>query len=163
MIKYFLPVLLLLLSCSTSRTELSEWRGTDRMGIYPDKDLLKEWPEEGPEELWTIDSLGRGYGSPQFTEDRFYITGEVDGMAILYCFDLDGNKLWQSTLGKEWVSTYPGSRSAPTIVGELIYTGHRHGGSVLCEQSQMAACYGPKISQRIFRGFIRCMDTLRRR
>jgi len=123
MIKYFLPVLLLLLSCSTSRTDLSEWRGTDRMGIYPDKDLLKEWPEEGPEELWTIDSLGRGFGSPQFTEDRFYITGEVDGMAILYCFDLNGNKLWQSTLGKEWVSTYPGSRSAPTIVGELIYIG----------------------------------------
>jgi len=123
MIKYFLPLFLLLFSCSTSQPELYEWRGTDRLGIYPDTNLLKEWPEEGPEELWTIDSLGRGYGSPTFTEDRFYITGEVDSMAILYCFDLDGNKLWQSTLGREWISSYPGSRSSPTIVGELIYIG----------------------------------------
>lgn len=123
MTKFFFPVLLLIVSCSSSQPEIYEWRGTDRMGIYPDTDLLMEWPDEGPEELWTIDSLGRGYGSPTFTENRFYLTGEVDSMAILYCFDLDGNKIWESTLGKEWVSSYPGSRSAPTIVGDLIYTG----------------------------------------
>jgi len=97
--------------------------GADRSGIYPDTDLLKAWPEEGPGEVWTIEKLGRGYGSPTFTEDRFYLTGEVDSLAILYCFDLDGNKIWQSTLGKEWVSTYPGSRSAPTIMGDQIYVG----------------------------------------
>jgi outer membrane protein assembly factor BamB len=93
------------------------------MGIYPDTKLLKEWPEEGPREIWTIENLGRGYGSPQFTEDRFYITGEVDSMAQLYCFNLDGDKIWESTLGKEWVSSYPGSRSAPTIADGLVYTG----------------------------------------
>lgn len=124
MTKWILSLLfLLLLSCSTSQPELYEWRGTDRMGIYPGTDLLKEWPEEGPQELWTIENLGRGYGSPTFTKDHFYLTGEVDSMAILYCFDLDGKKIWQSTLGKEWVSSYPGSRSAPTIVGDLIYIG----------------------------------------
>jgi len=123
MTKYFFPFFLLLLSCSTPQAEIYEWRGTDRLGIYPDTNLLEEWPEEGPREIWTVDSLGRGYGSPQFTEDRFYVTGEVDDMALLFCFDLDGNKLWQSTLGKEWVSSYPGSRSAPTIVDDLIYIG----------------------------------------
>jgi outer membrane protein assembly factor BamB len=123
MSKYMLPLFLLLLSCTTPRPEISEWRGTDRSGVYPDTALLKSWPEEGPGELWSIDSLGRGYGSPQFTGDRFFITGEVDSMAILYCFDLEGNRLWQSTLGKEWVTSFPGSRSAPTIVDELIYVG----------------------------------------
>ena len=123
MTKYFLPLFLLLLSCSTSQPEISEWRGADRSGIYPDTELLTEWPEMGPKEIWTIDSLGRGYGSPQFTEDRFYITGEVDSMSILYCFDLDGNKQWQTILGKEWVTSFPGSRSAPTIVDDLIYIG----------------------------------------
>jgi outer membrane protein assembly factor BamB len=123
MTKYFLPLFLLLHSCSTSQPEISEWRGADRSGIYPDTELLTEWPEKGPEEIWTIDSLGRGYGSPQFTEDRFYITGEVDSMSILYCFDLDGITLWQTTLGKEWVASFPGSRSAPTIVGGFIYIG----------------------------------------
>ena len=122
MTKYFLPLFLLLLSCST-QPEISEWRGTDRSGVYPDTGLLTEWPEEGPKEIWTIDSLGRGYGSPQFTEDRFYITGEVDSMCILYCFDLVGVKMWQTILGKEWVTSFPGSRSAPTIVDDLIYLG----------------------------------------
>jgi len=123
MSKYFLPLFLFLLSCSTSQPEIYEWRGAERSGIYPDTELLTVWPEEGPKELWTFDSLGRGYGSPQFTEDHFYITGEVDSMAILYCFNLDGTKLWQSTLGKEWVTSFPGSRSAPTIVGDKIYIG----------------------------------------
>lgn len=123
MAKYFIPLFLLLFSCSTSQPEIYEWRGADRTGVYPDTGLLNVWPEEGPQELWTIDSLGRGYGSPQFTEDRFYITGEVDSMAILYCFDLNGTKLWQTTLGKEWVTSFPGSRSAPTIVDDQIYAG----------------------------------------
>lgn len=122
MVKYLFPLFLLLLSCS-SQPEIYEWRGAERSGIYPDTDLLSSWPENGPEELWTVDGLGRGYGSPQFTEDRFYITGEVDSMALIYCFDLKGNKLWQSTLGKEWINSYPGSRSAPTIVDDLIYVG----------------------------------------
>ena len=123
MANYFFPLFLLLFSCSPSQPEIYEWRGAERSGIYPDTELLTIWPEEGPKELWTADSLGRGYGSPQFTEDHFYISGEVDSMAILYCFNLDGTKLWQSTLGKEWVTSFPGSRSAPTIVGNKIYIG----------------------------------------
>ncbi|MDF1576151.1 MAG: PQQ-like beta-propeller repeat protein [Bacteroidales bacterium] len=123
MTKYFIPFFILLFSCSGSQPEVYEWRGADRMGIYPDTNLLKEWPEEGPRELWAIDKLGRGFGSPQFKGERFFVTGEVDSMAHLYCFDLDGNKIWQSPLGKEWVSSYPGSRSAPTIVEKLIYIG----------------------------------------
>ena len=123
MIKYFLPLLLLLVSCTTSLPEISEWRGRDRSGVYPDTALMKLWPEHGPREIWTIDSLGRGYGSPQFFEDRFYITGEVDSLALLHCFDLDGNRIWRTTLGKEWVTSFPGSRSAPTIVDDMIYIG----------------------------------------
>ena len=125
MLKYILPVflLLILLSCSTSQPEVYEFRGADRSGVYPDKGLLKGWPPEGPEELWTLENLGRGYGSPLFVENRFYITGEVDSLAQLYCFDLEGNKLWQTSLGKEWVTSFPGSRSAPTVVDDLLYIG----------------------------------------
>ena len=125
MLKYSLPafLLLILFSCSSSQPELYEWRGEMRSGIYPDTGLLKEWPEEGPQELWTLDNLGRGYGSPLFVEDRFYITGEVDSLALLYCFNLNGKKLWQTSLGKEWVTSFPGSRSAPTVVDNLLYIG----------------------------------------
>ena len=125
MSKYLLPsfFLFFLLSCASSPDRIQQFRGDLRAGIYPDTNLLKEWPAEGPNELWTIDSLGRGYGSPLFAEDRFYITGEVDSVAWLYCFNLEGDKIWQSSLGKEWVTSFPGSRSAPTVAGDLLYIG----------------------------------------
>jgi len=151
MTKLFLPLFLLLFSCSTTQPEISEWRGADRTGVYPDTGLLTEWPEEGPEELWTIDSLGRGYGSPQFMADRFYITGEVDSMSVLYCFDLDGVKMWQTTLGKEWITSFPGSRSAPTIVGEMIYIGTGMG-NLYCVSSSDGSLVWSKDFEDDFQG-----------
>jgi len=118
-----LVLALVLASCSPVPENISQWRGEKRSGIYNDSNLLKTWPEKGPEEIWAIDSLGRGYGSPVFVEDLFFITGEIDSMAILYCFNLEGRKVWQTILGKEWVTSFPGSRSAPTLVDELIYIG----------------------------------------
>jgi len=105
------------------KTKIYEWRGTDRKGIYNESNLLKSWPAEGPKEIWSIDSIGNGFVSPIFTEDRFYITGEIDTMVILFCFNLNGEKQWQTTLGKEWMRSYPGARSIPTIVDDLIYVG----------------------------------------
>jgi outer membrane protein assembly factor BamB len=125
LMKHLLPfaLFILLSSCSSSHPDIYQWRGENRSGISPETGLLKQWPEEGPREIWSIDSLGRGYGSPTFVDDRFYITGEIDSMAVLHCFDLKGEKIWQVTLGKEWVSSFPGSRSAPTVVDDLIYIG----------------------------------------
>ncbi|MBN1949774.1 MAG: PQQ-binding-like beta-propeller repeat protein [Bacteroidales bacterium] len=113
----------LLFSCTTGKNKVYEWRGEGRTGIYQESNLLEEWPENGPDELWTLDSLGNGYGSPVFAGEQFFITGEIDSMAILYCFDLGGDKQWQTTLGKDWVTNFPGSRSAPTIAGDMIYVG----------------------------------------
>ena len=49
----------ILFSCSTDKNEIYEWRGEDRTGIYYETNLLKEWPENGPEEnrarlRWTL-------------------------------------------------------------------------------------------------------------
>lgn len=100
-----------------------QWRGKDRLGIFDESNLLKEWPAEGPPEIWSIDNIGNGFVSPVFTEKNFYISGETDSMLILYCYDLQGKKEWQTTLGREWMKSYPGSRSIPTIVDDLIYVG----------------------------------------
>jgi outer membrane protein assembly factor BamB len=99
----------------------AQWRGNDRKGIYDEKNLLKSWPAMGPELLWSIPDIGNGFGSPVVTSDRIYITGEKDTTGYLFAFDLQGKLLWKSDYGKEWVKTYPGSRSSPTVVGNLIY------------------------------------------
>ncbi len=115
--------LILLLTSSSGKNKIYEWRGNDREGIYYESDLLKKWPAEGPKELWAIGNIGNGFVSPVFTDENFYITGEIDSMEILFSFNLKGEKQWQTTLGKEWMKSYPGSRSAPTIVDDLLYVG----------------------------------------
>ncbi|MCX6271632.1 MAG: PQQ-like beta-propeller repeat protein [Bacteroidetes bacterium] len=100
---------------------IAQWRGPERKGVYAETGLLTSWPEEGPKLLWSVDSLGNGYGSPVFTSDRFYITGEKDSINWLYAYDLRGKLIWKTPCGKEWVATYPGSRSAPTVTDDLIY------------------------------------------
>jgi|WetSurMetagenome_2_1015567.scaffolds.fasta_scaffold01581_5 outer membrane protein assembly factor BamB len=118
-----LMTLILFWSSPSGKSKVYEWRGNDRSGIYNESDLLKEWPVNGPNELWAIDNIGNGFGSPVFTDENFYLTGEIDSMAILFSFNLNGEKQWQTFLGKEWMKSCPGSRSAPTIVDDMIYVG----------------------------------------
>lgn len=120
-------LLVLFISCSRSQPTIYEWRGPNRSGIYNDTNLLKEWPQNGPTELWSNDGIGNGYGSPTITGDGIYISGEIDSTAYLFHFDLHGKILWKSAIGSEWNKNYPGSRSTPTIVDDLIYIGSGKG------------------------------------
>jgi outer membrane protein assembly factor BamB len=71
--------------------KIFEWRGVNREGIYPDRGLLKQWPQDGPELVWEYEGVGNGYGSPIFTDDGMYIMGEADSLAWLYAFGMDGS------------------------------------------------------------------------
>lgn len=115
--------LIALWSTSKEEIKINEWRGKNRAGIYQESNLLKVWPDTGPKELWSINNIGNGFVSPVFADENFYITGEIDSIEVLFCFNLNSEKHWQTALGKEWMRSYPGSRSAPTIAGDLLYVG----------------------------------------
>ena len=121
--KYSLIILVaaMFISCSKKKETVSEWRGLNRSGVYIETGLLTEWPAEGPKLIWSIDSTGRGYGSPVFTDDQLFINGETDSTSYLYAYNLEGKLLWKSAYGQEWVKNFPGSRSTPTVVGNLVY------------------------------------------
>ena len=120
----FLSVLgIVCCSCNLNNPEIYEWRGPDRNGIYPETGLLKVWPSGGPEELWFTEGIGKGYGSPVITGERIYLTGAIDSTAYLHCLTMEGKSIWEKPFGKEWVINFPGSRSAPTVVDDLIYVG----------------------------------------
>jgi outer membrane protein assembly factor BamB len=99
----------------------SQWRGPQRNGIYPEKGLLKKWPEKGPEMLWSFEGLGAGHGSAGLSGDKIFILGMPDTTGVLYAFDYHGKLLWKKNYGLEWYENYTGPRSTPTIVGEMIY------------------------------------------
>ncbi len=118
-----LPLLIILVVGPLSSTAqiTTQWRGAERHGIYPDENLLGSWPPEGPPLIRVYENIGNGYGSPTVTDNMLFITGETDSTAYLMAYDPEGNFLWKSGFGLEWVVNYEGSRCAPTVVDDLIY------------------------------------------
>jgi len=112
---------MIFISASFQAQVIAQFRGLNRDGVYPEKNLLTSWPAEGPTLLWGNMEVGNGYGPPAITSNRVYITGEIDSTSFLFAFDLKGNLLWKADCGPEWIKTYAGSRSTPTVVGNLIY------------------------------------------
>ena len=113
-------LIFILVSCS-ERKELSQWRGPDRDGKFPDTGLLKQWPDDGPRMLWSFEGLGAGHGSISVAEDQLFVLGMPDTMGVIYSFDMEGNLLWQKDYGLEWYANYTGPRSTPTIADGLLY------------------------------------------
>lgn len=107
--------------------EPTVWRnGTD--GVYPASNLMDQWPEEGPEIIWSSEVLGNGHSSPVVTDGAVYVTGLEDGTGYLFKFDLDGNLVYRKAYGPEYAESYNGPRGSPVIVGDRIYlvSGYGH-------------------------------------
>jgi outer membrane protein assembly factor BamB len=103
------------------RAQEVQWRGPNRDGIYPDTQLLKEWPEDGPEVLFLTKGIGRGFSSAVATSEMIYVTGIKDSYEYLTAMDLQGNIQWQKSIGPCWDQSYPETRSTPTVEDDRVY------------------------------------------
>ncbi|MFC2124365.1 PQQ-binding-like beta-propeller repeat protein [Bacteroidota bacterium] len=120
--KYILFLtLLILISYISIAQEHTKWRGPEQNGHYPDTGLLKEWPADGPEVLWTYEDLGIGYSSPAFANNRIYLSGMEGSTGYVYALSDDGKLIWKTPYGKEFTNSYPGSRGAPVIDNDRLY------------------------------------------
>ena len=104
-----------------AHSQLYEWRGPERSGIYNEAGLLKEWPESGPELIWELDNLGDGYSSPTITDNTIYITGRKEQSDVLSAFTLDGKKKWEIVYGDAWIRNHTGTRCIPTYSNGNIF------------------------------------------
>jgi outer membrane protein assembly factor BamB len=123
-------VLVTLVSGSFTAIAQSQWRGPNRDGIYSETNLLKTWPAEGPKLLWSYVGLGTGQGSVAVANERIYVTGIPDTLTsegYLFSFNTNGKLLWKKSYGKDWVAVFPGARSTPTVVDDLLYLENGNG------------------------------------
>ncbi|MDR2814630.1 MAG: PQQ-like beta-propeller repeat protein [Prevotellaceae bacterium] len=99
------------------------WRGAYRDGIYSETNLLKSWPDGGPQLLWEADDAGKGYSSPVVVGDKLYITGlnENGDKEVFSAYTLEGKRLYQVEYGLPWAASYSENRSTPTVVGDKAY------------------------------------------
>jgi outer membrane protein assembly factor BamB len=122
---FFLKSLLSLLFCTaiinTVFSQLYEWRGPERSGIYNETGLLKMWPVGGPALLWEAEKMGDGYSSPTVTDDAVYVTGRKDSSDVLTALTPDGKKKWETVYGKAWITNHTGSRCTPTYYNGNIF------------------------------------------
>ncbi|NOY95268.1 MAG: PQQ-binding-like beta-propeller repeat protein [Chlorobi bacterium] len=102
-------------------SQVAQWRGEHRDGKFPDTGLLKEWPEDGPEMVLEVDSIGVGYSSPVVMGNTIYITGRIDTLDYLSAIDFQGNIKWQVPYGRSWIKSFSDTRSSPTVEGNRVY------------------------------------------
>ena len=129
-----LAMLVVIFSGLVTATAQSQWRGSNRDGIYSETNLLKQWPAEGPKMLWSFEDLGTGQGSVVVANEKVFVTGIPDTLnseGYLFAFDTGGKLLWKKNYGKDWTGIFPGARSTPTVAGDLIYV-ESGNGAVFC-------------------------------
>jgi outer membrane protein assembly factor BamB len=107
-----------------------EWpcfRGPNHDDKSPDQGLLKEWPTNGPAKLWQFSGLGKGFSTVAISGATVYASVDVDGQMTLFALDMDGKLKWKVAHDKAWTQSYTGSRSMPTVDGDMLYLVSGHG------------------------------------
>ena len=115
-----------LMFASTVRSaDWPQWRGPNRDGVSKENGLLQQWPDDGPPLRWMAEDIGTGYSSPSIAEGRVYLqTTRDDAEFALALDEKSGSQIWSVPIGKIGQNRgpqYPGTRSTPTVDGELLY------------------------------------------
>ena len=111
-----------------------QWRGPNRDGVNPEKNLLDEWPAAGPKLLWRSEGLGAGFSSVSTSKGRLFTMGDGKESSHVYCLSVkDGSKIWTSRAIGKTGGNYKGTRSTPTVVGDLLYALGQFGDLVCLE------------------------------
>jgi outer membrane protein assembly factor BamB len=111
----------------TSTSDWPQWRGPERNGISPEKDLLKEWSKEGPKLLWQVNDIGDGFSTPAVVGTRIYLMSNrgMENEFVQALSIQDGKPIWTTRIGNvgnpNQNPPYPKARSTPTVDGDFIY------------------------------------------
>jgi outer membrane protein assembly factor BamB len=119
----------------------AQWRGENRDGHFHEIGLLRNWPEEGPQQLFSVEGIGRGFSMPVGHEGHVYVTGNKDSMDYLSCIDFDGTMKWSVPFAPGWNKSFPDTRTAPTIVNNK---------AVMISGSGVVACLDAVSGRRLW-------------
>jgi outer membrane protein assembly factor BamB len=84
--------------CTAVPAGAADWpgfRGPNRDGLCTETGLLRQWPKDGPKQVWTAKNLGLGFGTPSIADGKIFGVGtrdEKDGVWALK--EADGSELW---------------------------------------------------------------------
>jgi len=137
----------------TNRIYAQDWPqflGPERNSTSPQKNILRTWPENGPEVLWSV-NVGIGYGGPVVKEGMVYLLDRIDSIGDnLRCIELaSGKELWNYSAATPGTFPFPGSRSVPAVDGNYVYACGAVG-DLFCVDTKT---HKPVWSKNIWKGF----------
>jgi outer membrane protein assembly factor BamB len=115
-----------LLLTFTSIINAQEWPqflGPERNSTSSQKNLIRTWPAEGPEILWSAE-VGIGFGGPVIKGGKAYLLDRDDKYGdYMRCFDMKtGEELWKYGYEAPGTVEFPGSRSVPVVDDSHVYS-----------------------------------------
>ncbi|WP_193212390.1 PQQ-binding-like beta-propeller repeat protein [Luteolibacter marinus] len=118
-----IPLLCLILTQALPANDWPRFRGPHGDNSLPEADIIRSFPESGPEVLWSRD-LSEGYGGAAIAGDEVFLMDRVDQEKdVLMCLGLaDGKLKWQWEHAYPGRISHPGSRTVPTVTAETVYT-----------------------------------------
>jgi len=120
---FFSVVILMVSIVNVCAQDWPQYYGPNRNSISDQKGILRSWPQQGPEVLWSVD-IGIGFGGPVIKDGKVYLLDRDDNVGDkLRCFDFsNGKELWSFAYDAPGSVSFPGSRSVPAIDGNRIYS-----------------------------------------
>jgi outer membrane protein assembly factor BamB len=122
-IVFIISAVLLITITNIKAQDWPQFLGPERNSTSPQKGLLRSWPKDGPEVLWTVNT-GIGFGGPVVKDGKVYLLDRNDRTGDnMRCFDLStGKELWSFAYAASGSVPYPGSRSVPAVDGNRVYS-----------------------------------------
>lgn len=109
-------------SNTSTKTDWPQWRGPNRDGISTETGIIKGWSEDGPKILWRAPS-GDGYSGISISNGRVYTAFGQNAHEFMVCLDADsGEEIWRYRMDSKFSNQFGhGSRSTPTVDGDMVY------------------------------------------
>ena len=123
-LKMFISLVVLLVCISNIHAQdWPQYLGPNGNSSSIQKNILRSWPQQGPEVLWTA-NVGIGYGGPVVKDGKVYLLDRDDKVGDkMRCFDLsNGKELWSFGYDAPGSVMFPGSRSVPALDGNRLYS-----------------------------------------
>lgn len=114
---------LLFAAALAAEKDWPQWQGPDRTNISTETGLMKQWPSQGPPQVWVTTGIGSGYGSVAISGDHIYVQGSDGKNSFVHCLDrANGKTLWTTPLGPAGSNDKgSGPRATPTVEGNRVY------------------------------------------
>jgi|GEM_PF-447198 len=104
-------------------TDLNRFIPWDGNNVFNAGGLLRQWPKEGPKELWRF-KAGPALATVVEAGGRAFIAGQADKKQWAYCLDAKtGKELWKTETGEEFFlpNHWWGTVASPVVDGDRVY------------------------------------------